>query len=81
MIGHIYPSMLQAVSGRGLCRVPGAGVFRGSGVRLCRILDMNFRELLFRDCMKRSQVRARRLIMRRLIAAYTNASPLAHSRS
>jgi hypothetical protein len=23
------------------------GVFRGAGVRLCRILDMNFGELLF----------------------------------
>jgi hypothetical protein len=23
------------------------GVFRGTGVRLCRILDMNFRELPF----------------------------------
>jgi hypothetical protein len=30
-----------------------AGVFRGAGMRLCRILDMNFREFLFRDCPKR----------------------------
>ena len=29
-------------SGAGLCRVPEAGVFRGGGVRLCTILDMNF---------------------------------------
>jgi hypothetical protein len=34
-------------SGTGLCGAPGRGVFRGSGVRLCTILDMNFRELLF----------------------------------
>jgi hypothetical protein len=27
--------------------VPGAGVFRGTGVRLCSILDMNVREYLF----------------------------------
>jgi hypothetical protein len=33
--------------GAGLCRVPGAGVFRGTGVRLCSILDMNVREYLF----------------------------------
>ena len=44
-IAHIYPSVLQALAG--LCRVPGAGVFRGTGVRICRILDMNFREFLF----------------------------------
>jgi hypothetical protein len=31
----------------GLCRVPGVGIFRGAGVRLCRILDMNFGEFLF----------------------------------
>ena len=35
--------------GTGLCRVPGAGVSRGSGVRLRRILDMNFREFLFHE--------------------------------
>ena len=34
-------------NGVGLRREPGAGVFRGAGVRLCRILDMNFREFLF----------------------------------
>jgi hypothetical protein len=44
MIAPIYPSVLQAVSGAGLCRVPGWGVFRGTGVRLYRILDMNFYE-------------------------------------
>jgi hypothetical protein len=27
--------------------VPGAGVFRGSGVRLSRILQVNFGEFLF----------------------------------
>ena len=42
---------------------------------------LNFLESPFRDCMKRSQVRARRLVMRRIIAAYTNASPLAQSLS
>jgi hypothetical protein len=42
---------------------------------------MDFREFLFRDCMKRSQVRTRRLVMRRIMAAYTNASPLAHNLS
>src|SRR5215204_5729121 len=31
--------------------------------------------------MKRSQVRASRLVMRRIMAAYTNASPLAHNLS
>jgi hypothetical protein len=34
-----------------------------------------------RDCMKRSQVRARRLVMRRIMAAYTNASALANNLS
>ena len=48
---------------------------------LFRTLDMDFAEFPFRDCMKRSQVRARRLVMRRIIAAYTNASPLAQSLS
>jgi hypothetical protein len=27
--------------------VPGAGVFKGTGVKLCRILDMNYRESPF----------------------------------
>ena len=65
---------------------------RNAGGELLRILKrrssqnsgytkFNFREFLFRDCMKRSQVRARRLVMRRIIAAYTNASPLAQSLS
>src|SRR5918994_5526892 len=40
-----------------------------------------FAEFPFRDCMKRSQVRASRLVMRRIMAAYTNASPLAHNLS
>jgi hypothetical protein len=35
--------------GAGLCRVPGAGVFRGIRVSLCRILDLIFREFLFHD--------------------------------
>jgi hypothetical protein len=34
-----------------------------------------------RDCMKKPQARANRLTMRRLMAAYTNASPLAHNLS
>ena len=33
--------------GARLCRVPGAGVFRGTRVGLCRILDMDFAEFLF----------------------------------
>jgi hypothetical protein len=41
----------------------------------------NFAEFLFRDCMKSPQAPARRLVMRRTMAAYTNASPLAHSLS
>ena len=47
MIAHIYPSMLQALSGRGYAGCLETGVFRGSGVGLCSILDMNFREFLF----------------------------------
>jgi hypothetical protein len=42
-------------------------------------LQANFGEFFFRNCMKRSHERAKRLTMRRLIAAYTNASPLAHN--
>jgi hypothetical protein len=33
----------------------------------------------WRDCMKKPQVRANRLSMRRLMAAYTNASLIAHN--
>src|SRR5215217_5107865 len=33
-------------------------------------------ECVERDCMKRPQTRASRLVMRRIMAAYTNASPL-----
>jgi hypothetical protein len=40
---------------------------------------MNFGEFIFRDCMKNPQVRANRLSMRRLMAAYTNASLVAHN--
>src|SRR5215210_5087538 len=40
-----------------------------------------FAEFIFRDCMKSPQTRARRLLMRRIMAAYTNASPLAHNLS
>ena len=47
MIAHINPSVLQAVSGRGYTGCLETGIFRGTGVRLCRILDMNFREFLF----------------------------------
>jgi hypothetical protein len=47
MIAHIYPSVLEAVSGRGYARCLETGVFRGSGVRLCTILDMNFGEFPF----------------------------------
>src|SRR3954447_11693555 len=34
-----------------------------------------------RDCMKSPQAPASRLVMRRIMQAYTNASPLAHSLS
>src|SRR5215216_3144227 len=44
MIAHIYPSVLQAVSGRGYAGCLETGDFRGTGVRLCTILDMNFYE-------------------------------------
>ena len=47
MVAHIYPSVLEAVSERGYAGCLETGVFRGSGVRLCRILDMNFGEFLF----------------------------------
>jgi hypothetical protein len=47
IILHIYPSVLQAQGGAGLCAVPGMGDSRGIGVGLCRILDVNFREFLF----------------------------------
>src|SRR5215207_3769629 len=47
MIAHIYPSVLQAVSGRRYAGCLETGAFRGTGVRLCRILTMNFGELLF----------------------------------
>ena len=47
MIAHIYPSVLQAVSGWGYAGRLETGVSRGTGVRPCRILDMNFREFLF----------------------------------
>src|SRR5215207_2877053 len=40
-----------------------------------------FRELRLGDCMKSPHRRINRLNMRRLMAAYTNASPLAHSLS
>jgi hypothetical protein len=35
----------------------------------------------WRGCMKSPQTRTSRLVMRRIIAAYTNASPLAQSLS
>jgi hypothetical protein len=37
-----------------------------------------FAEFPFRGCMKSPQTRASRLVMRRIMAAYINASPLAH---
>ena len=46
MIAHISPSVLQAVSRRAM-QGTWTGVFRGTGVRLCRILDMDFRENIF----------------------------------
>jgi hypothetical protein len=47
MIAHIYPSVLQAVSGRGYAGCLERGVSRSAGVRLCTILDMTFREFVF----------------------------------
>jgi hypothetical protein len=41
----------------------------------------NFAEFSFRDCIKNPQRRLNRLVMRRIMAAYTNASPLAHNLS
>ena len=52
MIAHIYPSVLQAVWGRGYAGCLETDVFRGAGVRLCRIFDMNFREFPFRNCLE-----------------------------
>src|SRR5215211_237727 len=43
---HIYPSLLQAVPGRGVAGRAAAD-FGGIGGRICRILQVNFRELLF----------------------------------
>ena len=42
MIAHIYPSVLQAVSGRGYAGCLETGVFRATGAGLYRILDINF---------------------------------------
>ena len=47
MIAHIYPSVLQPLAGRGYAGCLETGVFRGSGVKLCRILDVDFAEFLF----------------------------------
>jgi hypothetical protein len=47
MLAHIYPSVLQAVLGRGYAGCLETAVFGGTGVKLCRILDMNFREFIF----------------------------------
>jgi hypothetical protein len=64
------------------CVGPGiTGVSDPVEPRLCRILDMDFGEFTFRGCMKSPQTRASRLVMRRIMAAYTNASPLAQSLS
>jgi hypothetical protein len=44
----VYLSIaVTSSSGPGLCGVSGEGVFRGIGLRLCRILDMNFRQFIF----------------------------------
>jgi hypothetical protein len=43
---HIYPSVLQALVVR-LCGMSGGVISRDTGVWLCRILDVNFREFLF----------------------------------
>jgi NAD(P)-dependent dehydrogenase (short-subunit alcohol dehydrogenase family) len=44
-------------------------------------VNTKFREYPFRDCMKSPHTRTSRLVMRRIMAAYTNASPLAHNLS
>ena len=63
--GHLLPSRKER---RPACKILGGGtpVIHRSA---------------WRGCMKRAQVRANRLVMRRIIAAYTNASPLAHDLS
>jgi hypothetical protein len=44
-----------------------------------RLLPILIHPSAWRDCMKKPQVRANRLSMRRLMAAYTNASLVAHN--
>jgi hypothetical protein len=45
VIVHVYPLVLQGYRD-GAMQGAWTGVFRGTGVRLCTILDMNFREFL-----------------------------------
>jgi hypothetical protein len=54
---------------------------RSQGARRTIRSELPIHPTTQRDCMKKPQVRANRLSMRRLMAAYTNASPLAHSLS
>src|ERR671921_528457 len=78
---------LRAPVGRGRelhGRLHGRGPVRQGVLRRTLEQDLGRRDHRQKDrasryCMKRSQVRASRLVMRRIMAAYTNASPLAHS--
>src|SRR5215204_1590118 len=61
---------------------PRARARRGSGsIAALGLLHALIHRSAWRDCMESPQVRARRLVMRRIMAAYTNASPLAHNLS
>jgi hypothetical protein len=71
---HIVPGLIGAM---GLQKTSE----RLTGGVLCRVLQMDFREFTFRGCMKSPQTRTSRLVMRRIMAAYTNDSPLAHTLS
>src|SRR5215210_6368021 len=50
-------------------------------LKRCGLLCSPMAKVDLRDCMKSPQTRASRLAMRRIMAAYTNASPLAHDLS
>ena len=60
-----------AKSVKGLCRGPNRQ----------DVIGDQMAKVELRDCMKSPQARAIRLVMRRIMAAYTNDSPLAHSLS
>src|SRR5215216_4047416 len=60
-----------------LWRCSGSLTLLGRGS--CEASHSSIHPSAWRDCMKSPQRRVNRLTMRRLIAAYTNASPLAQS--